>query len=90
MFLEGFKREEVEKLHKEKGEATTLADIEAIVGTLRFNEEEKDQDAEGDLVTLVRTFAPNGDEIVNYHRRTHKGEDDQYKFTIVVNKKEDL
>lgn len=87
MFLEGFKREEVEKLYKEKGDATTLEDIEAIVWTLGFNDEEKDQDSEGDLVTLVRTFATNGDEIVNYHRRTHKGEDDQYKFTIVVKKK---
>lgn len=67
----------------------TLETIETITGELIHNVELKTKDADGDLVTLIKTTNPEGENVIEYIRRSHRkdedGEDDGvFIFTIKI------
>ena len=63
----------------------TLDNIEAITGVLELNKELKAIESDWDLVTIIKTKLPEGQLVVEYVRRTHRGaEKDQLSFTILV------
>lgn len=71
----------------EAGNAT-LETIEAITGELVHNVELKTQDADGDLVTIIKTTTPEWENVIEYVRRSHPKDNDGVDdgvFTFTVN-----
>lgn len=70
-----FDRQAIEAL-----EVKTLESIEAITGPLEVNQELKALDWDKDLCTIIKTQTPEGKNVIEYVRRTHRddtdGEDD--------------
>ena len=56
-------------------EVTTEA-IEWITWELAHNVELKTEDADGDLVTLIKTTNVDGQVVIEYVRRSHRKDDD--------------
>ena len=94
-----FDWKKIEKLHKasikeveeweEKPAPLTLKAIEEITWELTFNEELKTGDADGDLVTIIKTTTPEPESknIVHYIRRSKPNDTDgvddgTYEFTL--------
>ncbi len=81
-----FDFKKVEELYR-NGEATETG-IEAIVWKLEFNKELKTQDEENDLVTIIRTKNNDGQEVIEYARRTTREENDSFAFTVAIGSNE--
>lgn len=97
-----FDRKKLEELHKASlpkvsedwntgtpGVPLTLKAIEEITWELTFNQELKTGDADGDLVTIIKTSTPEPESknVVQYDRRSNRndndGQDDgTYSFTL--------
>ena len=57
-------------------EIKNLETIEAITWPLTHNVELKDQDLDGDLVTLIKTTNTEGKEVIEYVRRSNLKDND--------------
>jgi hypothetical protein len=78
-----FDYQKIEELYFSKQH--TLENIEEVTGKLELNKELKAIENDGDLVTIILTELPEGQRVVEYVRRTHRGaEKDQLSFTILV------
>lgn len=76
----------IEEIYK-AGEATE-ENIEAVTGKLEFNKELKTEDDQGDLVTIIRTKNNDGQEVIEYVRRTTREENDSFAFTVAIGSNE--